>query len=84
MAEMRPYADIIFWIAVVAIAYTYAGYPLLLMLLSKFRGKPVRRREFTPPVTVIIAAYEERDLAEKLKTRSPSTIQRKLGNPRHV
>src|ERR1044072_6757278 len=69
MAEMRLFAEIIFWSAVVAIAYTYAGYPLLLMLLSKFRGKPVRRREFTPPVTVIIAAYsEERDLAQKLET----------------
>ena len=68
MAEMRPYVEIIFWIAVVAIAYTYAGYPLLLMFLSKLRGKPVRRREFTPPVTVIIAAYnEERDLAQKLE-----------------
>src|SRR6185503_11404600 len=68
MAEMRPFAEIIFWIAVVAIAYTYAGYPLLLMLLSKFRGKPVRRREWQPPVTVIIAAYnEERDLARKLE-----------------
>ena len=60
--------EIIFWIAVVAIAYTYAGYPLLLMLVSRFRGKPVLRREFTPPVTVIIAAYnEERDLAKKLE-----------------
>ena len=60
--------EIIFWIAVVAIAYTYAGYPLLLMLVSRFRGKPVLRREFTPPVTVIIAAYnEERDLAQKLE-----------------
>ena len=68
MAEMRPFAEIIFWIAVVAIAYTYAGYPLLLMLLSKFRGKPVRRREWQPPVTVIIAAYnEERDIAQKLE-----------------
>src|ERR1041384_7227528 len=68
MAEMRLFAEIIFWIAVVAIAYTYAGYPLLLMLLSKLRGKPVRRRDFTPPVTVIIAAYnEERDLARKLE-----------------
>jgi cellulose synthase/poly-beta-1,6-N-acetylglucosamine synthase-like glycosyltransferase len=67
MAEMKAY-EIIFWIAVVAIAYTYAGYPLLLMLMSKLRGKPVLRREFTPPVTVIIAAYnEERDLAEKLE-----------------
>src|SRR5215218_165921 len=68
MAEMKPYAEIIFWTAVVAIGYTYAGYPLLLMFLSKLRGKPVRRREFTPPVTVIIAAYnEERDLARKLE-----------------
>ena len=68
MAEMRLYAEIIFWTAVVAIAYTYAGYPLLLMLLSKLRGKPVRRSDSTPPVTVIIAAYnEERDLAQKLE-----------------
>jgi len=67
MAEMRVY-EIIFWIAVVAIAYTYAGYPLLLMVVSRFRGKPVLRREFTPTVTVIIAAYnEERDLAQKLE-----------------
>jgi cellulose synthase/poly-beta-1,6-N-acetylglucosamine synthase-like glycosyltransferase len=67
MAEMSV-LEIIFWIAVVAIAYTYAGYPLLLMLVSRFRGKPVLRREFTPRVTVIIAAYnEERDLAKKLE-----------------
>lgn len=66
--ELSLFAQIIFWIAVAAIAYTYAGYPLLLMIVSKFRGKPVLRREFTPPVTVIIAAYnEERDLAEKLE-----------------
>ena len=68
MTELSTYAAIIFWIAAAAIAYTYAGYPLLLIILSKFRGKPVARREFEPPVTVIIAAYnEERDLAEKLE-----------------
>ena len=68
MAEMRLFAEIIFWIAVVAIAYTYAGYPLLLILLSKLRGKPVRRNDSTPAVTVIIAAYnEERDIAQKLE-----------------
>ncbi|HWF89261.1 MAG TPA: glycosyltransferase family 2 protein [Pyrinomonadaceae bacterium] len=68
MAEMRLFAEIIFWIAVVAIAYTYAGYPLLLILLSKLRGKPVHRNDSTPPVTVIIAAYnEERDIAQKLE-----------------
>ncbi|HSD47810.1 MAG TPA: glycosyltransferase family 2 protein [Pyrinomonadaceae bacterium] len=66
--ELSTFFEIIFWIAVAAIAYTYAGYPLLLMILSKLRGKPVVRRQFEPPVTVIIAAYnEERDLAEKLE-----------------
>ena len=66
--ELSTYVEIIFWTAVVAIVYTYAGYPLLLMLISRFRGKPVRRREFTPTATVIIAAYnEERDLAAKLE-----------------
>jgi cellulose synthase/poly-beta-1,6-N-acetylglucosamine synthase-like glycosyltransferase len=60
--------EIIFWVAVLAVAYTYAGYPLLLMLVSKVRGKPVLAREYTPSVTVIIAAYnEERDLAAKLE-----------------
>ena len=67
-AGLRTYVEIIFWIAVLAIAYTYAGYPLLLILLSKLRGKPVLRREMTPPATVIIAAYnEERDIAQKLE-----------------
>jgi len=41
---------------------------LLLILIGKFRAKPIARREVTPPVTVIIAAYnEERDLAGKLE-----------------
>ncbi|HJP91485.1 MAG TPA: glycosyltransferase family 2 protein [Pyrinomonadaceae bacterium] len=65
---MSTYVEIIFWTAVVAIVYTYAGYPLLLMLISRLRGKPVQQREFTPSATVIIAAYnEERDLAAKLE-----------------
>lgn len=60
--------EIIFWVAVLAVAYTYAGYPLLLMLMSRFRGKQILHRDFTPSVTVIIAAYnEERDLAAKLE-----------------
>jgi len=64
---LSAYFQIIFWIAIAAIAYTYAGYPLLLILIGKFRAKPITRREVTPSVTVIIAAYnEERDLAGKL------------------
>jgi cellulose synthase/poly-beta-1,6-N-acetylglucosamine synthase-like glycosyltransferase len=59
--------EIIFWMAVLAITYTYAGYPLLLVLVSRFCSKPVLRDELSPSVTVIIAAYnEERDLVQKL------------------
>src|SRR5687768_335917 len=38
------------------------------MLMSRFRGKQILHRDYTPKVTVIIAAYnEERDLAAKLE-----------------
>jgi cellulose synthase/poly-beta-1,6-N-acetylglucosamine synthase-like glycosyltransferase len=60
--------EIGFWFSVGALVYTYAGYPVLLLVLSALRGKPVRRVAYTPSVTVIIAAYnEERDLAAKLE-----------------
>src|SRR6185369_12581813 len=46
----------------------YAGYPLLLVIVSAVRPSPVRRAAYTPTVSVIIAAYnEERDLAAKLE-----------------
>ena len=51
-----------------AVGYAYVGYPLLLTLISMIRPKPVHSRDWTPSVTVIIAAYnEERDLAAKLE-----------------
>ena len=60
--------EVIFWLSVAAVAYAYVGYPLLLTLLSLIRPKPVHSREWTPSVSVIIAAYnEERDLAAKLE-----------------
>ena len=60
--------EVIFWLSVAAVGYAYVGYPLLLTVISKIRPKPVRSREWTPSVSVIIAAYnEERDLAAKLE-----------------
>lgn len=60
--------EVLFWLALGVVFYIYAGYPLLLLLLSAVRGKPIRRADYTPTVTVIIAAYnEERDLAAKLE-----------------
>lgn len=61
-------ADLLFWLSAAALFYTYAGYPLLLALISALRSRPVRRQEFEPKVSIIITAYnEERDLAAKLE-----------------
>ena len=66
---MRLAAEIVFWVSAAALLYTYVGYPLLLVLMSRLRGRPVRRApQFTPPVSFVITAYnEERDLAAKLE-----------------
>ena len=64
----RLVVEIVFWLTVAALLYTYVGYPLLLVLMSRLCGRPVHRSDFTPSATVIITAYnEERDLAAKLE-----------------
>ncbi|MGH9768774.1 MAG: glycosyltransferase family 2 protein [Blastocatellia bacterium] len=61
-------AQVVFIAAIAVIAFIYAGYPALMFALSFVFRRPVRRADITPPVSVIIAAYnEERDIAAKLK-----------------
>lgn len=65
---LRLIAEAVFWLSALALCYTYAGYPLLLALVSTLRPRPVRRNDFSASVTVIITAYnEERDLVAKLE-----------------
>lgn len=45
------------WAGLILLAYTFAGYPLLLWLLSKVRPKPVSPQEWTPTLSVCIAAH---------------------------
>lgn len=60
-------AKFVFWAAAAALAYTYAGYPVVVYLVSRLRPRAVRRAAGEPTVSVIITAYnEERDLASKL------------------
>lgn len=60
-------AKILFWLAALALAYAYVGYPVLVWLVARLRPRAVRRAEFEPEVSVVITAYnEERDLAAKL------------------
>ena len=61
-------AEFTFWISVAALVYTYAGYPVLLFVVSSLRPRPVRREAIAPLVSIIITAHnEERDLETKLE-----------------
>ncbi len=58
---------IIFWIAAFLVVYTYAGYGLLLWALVRIKEtfRPRRIPDFpadAPEVTLLIAAYNERDI----------------------
>jgi len=57
---------ILFWGAVLAIVYTYFGYPIMLFVISRLRSRPVRKdHSFTPPVTLIITVHNEAARIEK-------------------
>jgi len=51
---------VIFWLSVALIVYAYAGYACALFVLSHVRTRPVRKDVFTPRVSFIIAAHNER------------------------
>ncbi len=49
----------IFWCAVLVTAASYFGYPLLLYILCVVQRRPVRKRNITPFVSLLIPAYNE-------------------------
>ena len=61
--------QIVFWISLGCILYTYIGYPVILFLLMKLRTtKRERDPLYRPTVSVLIAAYnEDRILEEKIE-----------------
>jgi cellulose synthase/poly-beta-1,6-N-acetylglucosamine synthase-like glycosyltransferase len=76
---LRLAAEAIFCLSAVALCYTYAGYPLLLALVSAVRPNRVRRGEFETTVSIIITAYnEERDLTAKLENTLALDYPREL------
>ncbi|MCC6147943.1 MAG: glycosyltransferase family 2 protein [Anaerolineaceae bacterium] len=59
---------ILFWCSVIAIIYIYAGYPLIVTLLARIFTRPIKRQSISPPLTLLIAAYNEEDvIAGKIK-----------------
>ncbi len=54
------YTECLFWLAAAFVFYAYAGYPLVLLLLSAIRDRPVRTASVCPSVSFIITAYNEK------------------------
>ncbi len=63
--------EIVFWASIFLIAYPYAVYPPVILVLGRLRPRPVRIEPRTPPVTVLIPAYNEADFIG-------ATVQNKL------
>jgi len=58
----------IFLLSLFMVFYAYFGYPVSLLIIKKFRSKKVKRELLTPPVTLIITAFnEEKRIQEKLE-----------------
>ena len=59
---------IVFWICFAALAYTLAGYPLLVWLVSRLHHVAVKAAPITPPVSVIVVAHNgARALPKKIE-----------------
>ena len=57
--------EIIFWLSFVLIFYTYAGYPLLLFVISGLFQKPVKKKANEPQVSIILSAFNEEKAIER-------------------
>jgi len=55
----------LFWACLAVCVYVYFGYPALLWSLSRVRAKPVVRGEALPPVSIVIALYNEAAVVEE-------------------
>lgn len=51
--------DTLFWLAALAVGYTWVGYPLAVTALGRWRRPPAPSRRRRPRLTVVIAAYNE-------------------------
>jgi cellulose synthase/poly-beta-1,6-N-acetylglucosamine synthase-like glycosyltransferase len=70
----------LFWLSIAVVLYTYVGYPLLAMLLGRLRRRGVAKGHHAPPVSILIAAYNEArclraTLENKLSLEYPGPVQ---------
>ena len=60
---------VLFWSAVASLAYSYVGFPLLVLVRGRLRPLPHRAADIEPTVSVVICAYNEAaTIGRKLET----------------
>lgn len=65
---MDAWAAAAFWLSAGFLAYAYGGFALLLAAVGALRRRYVRTAPITPPMSLVIAAYnEEAVIAERLR-----------------
>jgi cellulose synthase/poly-beta-1,6-N-acetylglucosamine synthase-like glycosyltransferase len=64
VASIVVWPERAFWIAGFALIYVYIGYPMLSRVLALCFGKPWKKEDIIPPVTLLIVAYNEQDIIE--------------------
>src|SRR5262249_36315668 len=52
---------VLFWAAAALILFTYILFPALIFLRGRLLSRPYQTAEITPPISMIIAAYNEAD-----------------------
>jgi cellulose synthase/poly-beta-1,6-N-acetylglucosamine synthase-like glycosyltransferase len=55
----------IFWTSAAVVLYVYVGYPILLLVWSRLRPRPVHPHFTEPPVSVILAVRDEAEALER-------------------
>ncbi len=67
-SSVQEFAQIAFWVCAALLVYVYLGYPLLLMVVAAFHRRKQPAPDYTPPISILIAAYnEENSIAKKLR-----------------
>ena len=56
---------VLFWLSVCALAWTHVLYPIGAAAFARVRTRRVRKAAIEPPVTVIVAAYNEEAVIER-------------------
>ena len=63
---MTTAIEVVFWVSLVALAWTHVLYPLAARIFAGIRSKPVRSSDdLLPTVAVIVAAYDEEAVIER-------------------